>query len=144
MNLFDSEERLRKYANVQDIMSEFYRVRLATYANRKEHQLATLREVLRKLKNKLVYIRAILEDKLDLRKKKYETIVEELIALGIDSYDGYHYLTKMSMDSVSYEKVEELEKDHRNAIQKMEELEKTSIESIWTSELMQLKKCITR
>ena len=42
-----------------------------------------------------------------------------------------------------YEKVEELEKEHEDVVQQIDQLEKTTIETIWISELIHLKKCIT-
>jgi DNA topoisomerase-2 len=44
MNLFDPDEHLRKYAEIHDIMEEFYFIRQMTYVKRKIHQLAVLKD----------------------------------------------------------------------------------------------------
>ena len=90
-----------------------------------------------------MYIRSILEDKLDLRRKKLEEIVQALKTLKIEEHEGsYHYLIKMPMDSVTEEKVTELEKEHDTLQKEIQELTKTSIQTLWERELNVLKKSL--
>lgn len=143
MNLFDKDEKLCKYDTVHDIIDAFYEVRMNTYVKRKTHQVDLLRHTLHKLTHKVKYIQAILSDTLDLRRKRKEEIVDELKKLGIEEHDGdYNYLIKMPMDSVSHEKVIELENEHQLIEEELDELVSTSIETMWIRELTRLKKCI--
>jgi len=143
MNLFDKDEKLCKYETVHDIIDAFYEVRMKTYEKRKEHQTKLLRHTLHKLTHKVKYIRAILSDTLDLRRKTKDEIILNLKKLEIEEHDGdYTYLIKMPMDSVSKEKVIELENEHQLVEEELEELTGTSIETIWVRELTRLKKCI--
>ncbi|NDA88406.1 MAG: hypothetical protein EBY14_12955, partial [Betaproteobacteria bacterium] len=118
MNLFNKKECLHKYDTVHNILDEFYEVRMDTYHKRKEYQIGALKKVLHKLTQRVTYIRAILTDQLDLRKKTQVQIVDALKKLGIEEHEGYNYLIKMSMDSVSSEKVLELEQEHEVAIRR--------------------------
>lgn len=139
MNLFDENGCLHKYDTVLDIIHAFYEVRMKTYQKRKEYQIEALKRVLHKLTQKVNYIRAILSDTLDLRKKTQSQIIAALQALHIEEHDGYNYLIKMPMDSVSSEKVKELEQEHKQIAKELDELTKTPIETIWIRELTLLK-----
>jgi DNA topoisomerase-2 len=142
MNLFNADEQLRKYT-IPMILDEFYGIRLCLYEKRKAYQLKQLNDTLRKITNKVMYIRSILEDKLDLRRKKLEEIVQALKTLKIEEHEGsYHYLIKMPMDSVTEEKVTELEKEHDTLQKQIQELTKTSIQTLWERELNVLKKSL--
>ena len=93
----------------------------------------------------MAYIRAVVDGTLDLRNKKTDVILAELVALKIEPYEGsFHYLIKLPMDSVSSEKVTELETEYKELIQQIQELETTSIQTMWTRELMNLKKILNK
>ena len=142
MNLFDAEERLCKYASVHDIIDAFYTVRYDAYRKRKVYQEEVLARTLHKLTHKVKYIEAILTDKLDLRKKTHDEIVKALVQLQIEEHDGYSYLIKMPMDSVSAENVKDLKAEHARVQKELNDLKSTSIETMWSRELLRLRKCI--
>jgi DNA topoisomerase-2 len=143
MNLFDADEHLKKYAEIHDIMEEYYDVRYATYEKRKVHQLKVLRDTLHKVEQKVKYIRAVLSGKLDLRNKKQDVLYRELAGLAIDMREeSYSYLTKMPMDSVTQEKVEALEKEFREIQDEVARLTAMTVEQMWIQELVALKKAI--
>ena len=68
MNLFDAHEKLKKYANIYDIIEDYYVERLDMYSKRKAAILAQLSNELRVLSNRAKYIQEILDDKLDMRR----------------------------------------------------------------------------
>jgi DNA topoisomerase-2 len=143
MNLFDADEHLKKYAEIHDIMEEFYDVRYATYEKRKVHQLKVLRDTLHKVEQKVKYIRAVLSGKLDLRNKKQDVLYRELASLAIEMREeSYSYLTKMPMDSVTQEKVESLEKEFKEIQEEVARLTAMTVEQMWIQELVALKKAI--
>jgi len=143
MNLFDAEEHLKKYAEINDIMEDFYAVRYSTYEKRKVHQLAVLKDTLHKVEQKVKYIRANLSGQLELRNKKQDVVYAELKALNIDMREeSYSYLTKMPMDSVTEEKVLELEKEYREIQEEVATLSAMTIEQMWIQELKVLKNSI--
>lgn len=136
MHLFDAAGRLKKYGSIEDILDEYYAVRLETYAKRKTALLKTLTASLVKMSNKVKYIRGVLDDSLDLRKKSSEAIREMLQKAELDELEGsYAYLTKMPMDSVSEENVDALKAEKRKVKETVEQLEGTSSEKLWLTEL---------
>jgi len=145
MNLYNSEEKLTHYPNVKTIIDEFFDVRWEGYEKRKAYQLEALKRDLHKIKNKVDYIRAVVSGKLDLRNKKSDVIIAEIVALKIEPHDGgFNYLIKLPMDSVSTERVEELEAEYKSVMKKMTDLETTEIHTMWSNELIHLKKILNK
>ena len=140
MHAFDSKEKLKKYANPGEIISDFFDTRLNIYKTRKEAQLADSKIKLQRISNKVKYINGVLDDKIDLRKKKINDIMQILTDFGLDKVDdNYNYLIKMPMDSVSEENVDKLKKEHHDLSNFIAELEATKEEEIWLNELNDLE-----
>jgi len=140
MHMFDSHEKLHKYADVAEIIDEFYMTRMATYDKRKTAQLGEMRELLKKLSNRARYIQATLDDVVDLRKKSAEEVIRMMESGGFDLMDGdYKYLTKMPMDSVTKENVAKIMRECEDTERDFKKLEATALEEIWRLELEHLK-----
>jgi DNA topoisomerase-2 len=142
MHLFDSQDQLKKYGNVRDIVRDYYGTRLSLYGKRKTHQLAAMAAELRVLSNKARYIQELLDGSIDLRRKRGDELTAMMKAKGYDSVENdeqYKYLLKLPMDSVSEENVQKLlkEKGQKEAHHSM--LEGTSIEQLWLADLAELR-----
>jgi hypothetical protein len=94
------------------------------------------------LKNKYNYIQQVLDGTIDLRKKTSEQIYTILENMGYVKIDGYNYLIKMTMDSVSIENVETLKKQYETKEKELALIKKTPIEETWLNELNDLEKVI--
>ena len=141
MHLFDSNERLKKYQNVEEIIDDYYEVRLKGYVTRKAYIIKILERELRILSNKAKYITEILEDTIDLRRKKKDAIIKMLESKRYDKIDGdneFKYLIKMSMDSVTEENVAKLKGDHETKKNELNNIKNTRPEDMWLGELEEL------
>ena len=77
------------------------------------------------LKNKWNYIQELLNDTIDLRKKKTNDINVMLTEKNyVKIENSFNYLVKMTMDSVSEESIEELKSKYDNKQNILENLEK--------------------
>ena len=140
MHMFNHECKLRKYAGVEDIIDEFYDVRLQTYSKRKKYLLENLRRHLVKLSNRAKYILGNLDGSIDLRRKSSVAVHDLLVGAGFTLIDGdFKYLVKMPMDSVTQENVEKILKEKDDAEKELALLEKTTLEAMWLSELSDLR-----
>lgn len=138
MNLFNSEDKLKKYNTVQEIIDDYYEIRLEYYENRKNYLVSDLERELTILSNKATYIQELLEGTVDLRKKRKQEIIDLLKDKHyniIDGDDEYKYLVKMAMDSVSEENVEKINKEHYFKKDDLERIKSTTIQQMWLSEL---------
>jgi len=75
---FDAEGRITKYANVEDILKEFFNIRLKFYEKRKAYQLSEMQRELEKFTNQARFIQMIIDGKLVVSKKKKLVLVQEL------------------------------------------------------------------
>ena len=142
MHLFDSQDQLKKYGNVRDIVRDYYATRLKLYNERKTHQLAAMAAELLLLSNKARYIQELLDGSIDLRRKRGDELTAMLQSKGYDHMEGdeqYKYLLKLPMDSVSEENVQKLLKEKGQKEAQHAALQGTGIEQLWLADLAELR-----
>jgi DNA topoisomerase-2 len=156
MNMFDANEKLKKYSTPEEIVDDYYPVRIEYYQKRKAYLLDALRKELLVLSNRARYISEILDDTIDLRRKTTAMMVQILKdrkydmqtqngdngdnADGSDSgYAGYKYLLKLPMDSVSEENVEKLRMEKEKKEKELAHLESKTAENLWQDDLAELE-----
>lgn len=83
---FDQEGRIKRYNSVEEIMQEFYSLRLRHYQMRKERLLVDLNAELQKLSFQAKFIKMVIESKIKLGNRKAKDVVQELHKLGFPSY----------------------------------------------------------
>jgi len=141
MHMFDKDCRLHKYRSVQEIIQEFYGVRLNAYTKRKNYRLNEMRNKLVRLSNRAKYIQENLSGTIDLRRMKSDAVSELLTCKNYDKIDGdFKYLVKMPMDSVTEENVANIMNEKETTEKNIETLIKTSVETIWHREITTLDK----
>lgn len=141
MHLFDANEKLKKYDNVNEIIDDYFVTRLEMYEKRKSYIVGLLEKELVVLKNKTTYIQEILDETIDLRRKKNTDIIKMLEEKNYDMInDNYNYLVKMSMDSVNEENIDRLNGECLNKSNELELIMNKNILDMWNDELETLKK----
>jgi len=143
MNLFNNKQQLNKYINIYQIIDDYFKIRLALYIKRKEHQIDILKKEMVKLSNKAKFIQeqCVEPPTLVLRKKKKAEVIQMLKNKNYDTIDGddeYKYLRTMSIDSVEEENLQKLLKECGKKKTELENLKKRDIENIWLDELNEL------
>jgi DNA topoisomerase-2 len=160
MNMFDANEKLKKYNTPEEIVNDYYPVRMEYYQKRKAYLLDALRKELLVLSNRARYISEILDDTIDLRRKttammvqilkdrKYDMQQQQLQqqqqqqtdeANEADAATGYKYLLKLPMDSVSEENVEKLRSEKEKKEKELAHLESKTTENLWQDDLEELE-----
>jgi DNA topoisomerase-2 len=138
MHLFDAEDKLKKYANVRDIIDDYYGTRLQMFQTRKDYMINSLTKELVLLSNKSKYIKENLDGTVDLRRKKREEVSKLLKEKGydvIDEDEDFKYLVKLPMDSVTEENVARLLKEHGDKAVELEVVKSRTIQQMWSGEL---------
>ena len=136
IHMFGADRKLKKYENVEELIRDYYEVRLSMYHKRKNHLLDALTKKTMILTNKARYIEYILFDKIDLRRKNADAVETMLSGNSFEKLDGdYKYLVKMPMDSVTAENVDRLKKERDETIRELEVLRQTTLEQMWMREL---------
>jgi DNA topoisomerase-2 len=142
MHMFDENEKLIKYSSVKEIIDHFMKVRLDLYVKRKAYQVEALAKSALVLSNKARFITEILDETIDLRKKKtadVSKILKDKKYSIIDEDDDFKYLVKLPMDSVTEENVKKIlnERDAKQA--ELDKLKATTEIQLWLNELETLK-----
>jgi DNA topoisomerase II len=141
MYMFNSESKLHKYETVQEIIDDFFGVRIQLYKKRKDALIVEMRSTLEKLSMRSKYIQDNLSGKIDLRKKTAVEVTQLLESLNYMKIEGdYKYLIKMPMDSVTQENVDKIMKEKTTMESELETLIQTSLEQLWLHELLVLEK----
>lgn len=136
MYAFDSCSTMRKFDSAVDIILYHYKYRNSYYNRRKEYILKRFETQLLELKNKIRFIKAIIAEELEIRNKKKDYIVNNLIEMGFDLLDGsFNYLLNMNLLSLTYERVQDLENIINSLENDYEEYKNTPIKTIWKNEL---------
>jgi DNA topoisomerase-2 len=142
MHVFDEKEKLVKCEKVEDLVDRYMQVRMDYYVKRKAYQVVALEKESSILSNKARFISELLEDTLDLRKKKTAEVSAILKARNyhvVDEDTDYKYLVRLPMDSVTEENVSKImqERDRKNA--ELLALKGTTETQLWLNELAVLR-----
>ena len=160
MNMFDANEKLKKYNSAEEIIDDYYGVRLEYYEKRKAYMVNALKRELLVLSNRARYITELLDDTIDLRRKTNKMLTALLKERNYDVYvankgetnqandggigdtddeNGYKYLLKLPMDSVSEENVTKLRNEKAKKEEELGNLGSKSLEQLWQNDLAELE-----
>jgi len=141
MNLFNHDEKLTHYNEVYEICDDFIKNRMHYYDVRKQYLIKQLEKEIELAKNKYTYIMEVLQGTIDLRRKKSDEI-QDMLKTYMKVDNSYHYLIKMSMDSVSEENVKTLKKEYDTKQKELVKLQNTTLQQMWLEELKVLEESL--
>jgi DNA topoisomerase-2 len=140
MHVFDEECKIRKMSCPEEIIYRFYQTRKKHYHTRKKYLIENLTLEFELLDAKVKFIRLVVAEEIIVFKKKKEYVISEIKKHGIKEIDGsYDYLLNLKISTLTLEKIEELESKMESIKIELETLRETSIETMWTSELLSLE-----
>lgn len=142
MHVFDETEKLRKFETPEDLIDHYIGVRMKTYVVRKQHQVGVLEREAMVLSNKARFISEVLDDTLDLRRKKKDVVCAILAKSGydvIDEDEDFKYLVRLPMDSVTEENVERIMKEKESKLAELKKLKATTEQQMWLQEIGTLR-----
>lgn len=142
MHVFDEKEKLRKFDTPEQLVDHYIGVRMQTYVVRRKNQIKVLEREAMILSNKARFISEVLDDKIDLRRKKKNVVNEMLSGSGYDVVDDdtdYKYLVRLPMDSVTEENANRIIKERDSKLGELKTLKETPEKIIWFRELQTLR-----
>ena len=144
MMAFTSDYKIKKYECVGNIMEDFYVERIKKYEQRRQREIEQLKLDAKEADAKARFLRGVLDDTIDLRRKSDEAIVEIMKAHKLpsmsniqepDNVDSYEYLLRLRIDRVKASAIEDAEKAVMKALETLKALELTTCSQIWLKEL---------
>ena len=141
----DENGKIKLFESDKEIIEYFVDFRLKFYVKRKQFMLDALKYELKMLANRGKFIRAILENKLEVKNKTKEKLISEITLLNLDLIDdSYDYLLRMPLWSLTKELFEKLKGDFVAKKDEILELEKVEPTDMYLSELKELKQKINK
>ncbi|KAF3917390.1 hypothetical protein ABW21_db0204435 [Orbilia brochopaga] len=164
MVAFDAQGRLTRYETPEDMLKEFYFVRLKLYQARKDYTLGELNKQLKRLTNQARFVQMIIKKELVVSNKKRAILITELLSHKFDIIsnkkeaeeageteavveeaddvpgddnvgDGYNYLLGMPIWSLTKEKVDKLLAECASKEEEIDALAKRSPKDLWREDL---------
>ncbi|KAK9243853.1 DNA topoisomerase [Lipomyces tetrasporus] len=167
---FDAAGRIRKYESVEDILKDFYYVRLDYYQRRKDHLGSVLTDHLDRLNSQARFVKLIIDKQLVVSNRKRADLVVELKKLkfppiskakkfgplGEDEslpdaesdadesstmdLSSYDYLLGMPIWSLTRERYEKLLRERDAKEEELNVLLKKSAKDLWNHDLDEFEK----
>ncbi|ADM11320.1 DNA topoisomerase II [Encephalitozoon intestinalis ATCC 50506] len=135
MVCFDENLGIKKYSTPQEILKEFYDVRLRYYSIRKENMLKVMKEELVKLENKVRFIKEVSTGELVISRRRKGEVIFDLESRRYARVDDYEYLLSMSILSLTVERIEKLNNEHAKKLEEYNKLESKTPKELWLDDL---------
>ena len=141
----DEFGKIKIFETDKEIIKYFVEFRLGYYFKRKEFMLNKMRYDLKILMNRGKFIRSILENKLDIKYKTKEELVNEITKMSLDLIeDSYDYLLRMPIYSLTKELYDKLKVDFSAKKEEIIQLEKVNPKDMYLDDLKELKQKIRK
>ena len=136
MHLFHPQQGIKKYNSAEDILVDFLEIRLDYYKARKENMVETLEQLKIILENKARFVKLVTDEELVIFKKKKADLESELTGLNFVKIDGcFDYLLGIKTYQYTLEEMKKLYDESTRTSRELTELKKTSIVSMYKSDL---------
>ena len=142
MVCLDINKNIKKYNNIQEIIDEYYKIRLENYEKRRLWIISDLEIQLCIINNKYRFIKSIIEEKINIYKKKEKEVTKILKSNSFDTHpidNNYDYLIDLKFRHTSLEKLEELKKEIDSISSSIDYYKSISDKKLWKKELLELK-----
>jgi len=141
MVMYDEKGFLRKYDNVNDILENYFMVRLNCYVKRKEYQLESLKNELVILNARVRFIMEFIAGDIIISNRTKQNLLDQLKERDYHIVeDNYDYLIKMPIYNLTKERIEELNKEKDMKTEMYSNLDEKETYDIWLEELDILSK----
>lgn len=153
---FDQNGKIKKYSSAEDILKEFYELRLEYYAKRKEHLIYVLKDEYERLDNKAKFIELVIKKQLIYINRKEEDVVADMKKFGLKPIyprkkksaliveedeeadqdgNGYEYLFSINVRGFTEQKVKELIRQKDAKFVELEDIQGTPPKTFWRRDL---------
>ena len=134
--LFNTENKIKKYKNVYEIIQDFCTIRFSYYVKRKEYLINSLKSELLILQNKHRFINEIINNNLNIMNIPEEELIFELENKNYNKInDNYDYLLKLQIRTFTQNKIIQLTNEIQILENKINILLTTTEKQMWLSDI---------
>jgi DNA topoisomerase-2 len=133
----DENNKVRVFDNTTEMIESYIKIKLEFTQKRIDNQIKELESDIRFDFSKYLFIKGIVENEIKVQKIKKIEIENQLnkIEKIIQKEDSYDYLLNMSIHSLTEERMSKLEEQIKNKKLTLDNLNSTSPEATWLSEI---------
>jgi DNA topoisomerase-2 len=138
MYLFDDNLIPSKYTNTNDILLDFYNLRIGFYGKRKEYLINKLQEELVVLDAKVRFISEYTSGKLNINNVSKDDIFKKLQKTKYPTHPiegGYDFLMKMPLYSLTKERIEDLQQSAKKKREELACVKAKTTTDLWKEDL---------
>jgi len=145
LTFFNEKRKLVQVKTTEEILVDFYKVRLKLYKKRYRHLVNSYEKELAKVSAKILYIERVIDGKIKLFRQAVDFVIQQLKEQNfpmVESTTGtknYDYLLHLRSVSFTKEKIEELKKENENLMDKLNELKTKSASDLWLEDLKEFE-----
>jgi len=140
MHLFDATGKIKKYNNPDEIIDDYYNVRLEFYEKRRQFLIMKLEERKFKLSNLGKFINLIIKGVIKINNVPISKIESQLRTNKIKPIDdSYGYLLNIPIYKLNKDELDKLKADFTSVKEQLEELNNTTPHKMWHEDLIALK-----
>ena len=140
MYAFNIDRQITKYNSPNDIIDDFYVVRLNYYQKRKEKILVGLQKDMDLYNNKVRFIKSVVNEEIKVHTMKKDELESYLVTKKYMIFnDTYDYITRIPIYNLTKDMVSLLENTVIKLKQELNLIEKKSVENMWLDDLRSLE-----
>tara|TARA_B100000780_G_scaffold279144_1_gene255937 strand:+ start:5284 stop:8607 length:3324 start_codon:yes stop_codon:yes gene_type:complete len=143
IHLYNEQGTIKKYANVNEIIEEFYGIRLKYYGKRRDYLINKLKQEINIIDAKITFIESFVSGVLKILNIEVEIIIKQLADMNLPKVDkSYDYLIDMRIRNLTKKKILELKKQHEKILVELGLIESKTDKDLWKDDLKELKKLL--
>lgn len=153
---FDKDGKIKKYESPEEILKEFYVIRLEYYVKRKEHLISVLQDEYTRLENMAKFIDLVITKKLVYINRKEELVIADMKKNGLKQIyprkkksalivedeeeeeaegTGYEYLFTLNVRQFTEQKVKDLINRKEKKFEELQDIQGTPPKTFWRRDL---------
>jgi DNA topoisomerase II len=140
MHLFDATGKIKKYNSPEEIIDDYYKVRIDFYEKRRQFFLMKLKVKKHRLSNIGKFINLVIKGTIKINNVPMDKIIKQLQYNKIEEIDGsYSYLMNIPIYKLSKEELDKLKEEFNKVKTQINELNETTPVKMWHQDLVSLK-----
>lgn len=133
----DENNKIITFSTAKELFDYYFAFKLQRLQARKDSLLERLSKELSLLQSKAKFVEMVQNGELFVNGKKKGDIIKDLSTVeGIDEHDGYEYLLKMPIYSLTYEKFKQLKTQAKEKAAQIKTLKKKSVQCMWLDDMI--------
>ncbi len=128
---------IRVFNDINEILWEYIRIKKEFLEKRKSHEIQTITDDIRLLISKYIFIKAIVDETLQITKRPTQDIIKDLDNINkiIKIENSYDYLLNMPVRSLTEERMKKLIQKIKEQKSELDLLKSQTKEQIWLKDL---------